>query len=100
LKLEGAEIGEEFSGMGRKDPSRVPADLLEEVFDLNLQLEEMRMARNMGQSDPVLEASLTEPKRNSMAWWKRWTATCASSGNCGMRATRSRAPPLKREWWQ
>ena len=26
-------------------PSRVPADLLEEVFDLNMQLEEMRMAR-------------------------------------------------------
>jgi molecular chaperone HscB len=63
LKLEGAEIGEEFSGKGRKDPSRVPADLLEEVFDLNLQLEEMRMARNMGESDPVLEASLSEAKK-------------------------------------
>jgi molecular chaperone HscB len=63
LKLEGAEIGEEFSGKGRKDPSRVPADLLEEVFDLNLQLEEMRMARNMGESDPVLEASLVEAKK-------------------------------------
>jgi molecular chaperone HscB len=63
LKLEGAEIGEEFSGKGRKDPSRVPADLLEEVFDLNLQLEEMRMARNMGESDPVLKASLTEAEK-------------------------------------
>jgi molecular chaperone HscB len=63
LKLEGAEIGEEFSGKDRKDPSRVPADLLEEVFDLNLQLEEMRMARNMGESDPALEASLTEAKK-------------------------------------
>ena len=28
-----------------QDPSRVPADLLEEAFDLNMQLEEMRMAR-------------------------------------------------------
>ena len=27
---------------GPKDPSRVPADLLEEVFELNMQLEEMR----------------------------------------------------------
>jgi molecular chaperone HscB len=44
LKLEGAEIGEEHSGKDRKDPSRVPDDLLEEVFDLNMQLEEMRMA--------------------------------------------------------
>ena len=52
LKLQGAEIGEEHSGKDRKDakdPSRVPADLLEEVFELNMQLEEMRMARKMGE---------------------------------------------------
>ena len=51
LKLHGAEIGEEHAGKDRKtrkDASRVPADLLEEVFDLNMQLEEMRMARKMG----------------------------------------------------
>ena len=61
LKLQGAEIGEEYSGKdkdGRKDPSRVPADLLEEVFELNMQLEEMRMARNAGETDPELHASL------------------------------------------
>jgi molecular chaperone HscB len=29
LKLHGAEIGEEHSGRDRKDPSRVPPDLLE-----------------------------------------------------------------------
>src|ERR1035438_7635202 len=63
LKLEGAEIGEEHSGKDRKDPSRVPADLLEEVFELNMQLEEMRMARKMGEEDPALEASLTEAKK-------------------------------------
>ncbi len=67
LKLEGAEIGEEFSGKDRaangKDPSRVPADLLEEVFDLNMQLEEMRMARKMGEEDPSLTASLTDAKK-------------------------------------
>ena len=39
-----------------KDPSRVPADLLEEVFELNMQLEEMRMARKMGEEDPQLQA--------------------------------------------
>ena len=63
LKLEGAEIGEEHSGQDRKDPSRVPADLLEEVFDLNMQLEEMRMARKMGEDDPQLQASLTGAKK-------------------------------------
>jgi molecular chaperone HscB len=63
LKLHGAEIGEEHSGSDRKDPSRVPADLLEEVFDLNMQLEEMRMARKMGESDPNLQQSLSEAKK-------------------------------------
>lgn len=63
LKLEGAEIGEEHSGKDRKDPSRAPADLLEEVFDLNMQLEEMRMSRKMGETDPDLQASLEDAKR-------------------------------------
>jgi molecular chaperone HscB len=66
LKLEGAEIGEEFAGKDRKDQkdlSRVPADLLEEVFDLNMQLEEMRMARKTGEEDPQLQASLEQAKR-------------------------------------
>jgi molecular chaperone HscB len=63
LKLEGAEIGEEHSGKDRKDPSRVPADLLEEVFDLNMQLEEMRMARKMGSGDLELQVSLEQAKR-------------------------------------
>jgi molecular chaperone HscB len=65
LKLEGAEIGEEHAGKDRKslnDPSRVPADLLEEVFELNMQLEEMRMARKMGEEDPALEKDLRQAK--------------------------------------
>ncbi|MGA2848258.1 MAG: Fe-S protein assembly co-chaperone HscB [Terracidiphilus sp.] len=69
LKLEGAEIGEEHAGKepgnarkGQKDPSRVPADLLEEVFELNMQLEEMRMARKMGEEDPQLTSDLQQAK--------------------------------------
>jgi molecular chaperone HscB len=62
LKLQGADIGEEHSGKDRRDPSRVPADLLEEVFDLNMQLEEMRAAKKMGEDDPDLKQSLTEAK--------------------------------------
>src|ERR1700690_3741387 len=85
LKLEGAEIGEEHAGKDRKDPSRVPADLLEEVFELNMQLEEMRMARKMGEEDPALEASLSEAKKkfdglladvddDLRAQWQAWDA--------------------------
>jgi len=88
LKLEGAEIGEEHAGKdrkGQKDPSRVPADLLEEVFELNMQLEEMRMARKMGEEDPQLLADLEQAKKkfegllaavdeDLRAQWKAWDA--------------------------
>lgn len=66
LKLHGAEIGEEFAGKNRPNEmgaSRAPADLLEEVFDLNMQLEEMRMSRASGGDDPALKQSLTEAKK-------------------------------------
>lgn len=63
LKLHGAEIREEHSGdnrrLGEMGPSRAPAELLEEVFELNMQLEEMRMAHKMGdEDDPGLKQSL------------------------------------------
>jgi molecular chaperone HscB len=77
LKLHGAEIGEEHAGKdrggapedrssslgSRKDPSRVPADLLEEAFELNMQLEEMRMSKKMGDSDPELQSSLEQANK-------------------------------------
>jgi molecular chaperone HscB len=67
LKLEGAEIGEQHAGKNRSegvgDPSRVPPDLLEEVFELNMQLEEMRAAKKMGETDPQLQADLEHAKK-------------------------------------
>jgi molecular chaperone HscB len=42
----------------------VPPDLLEEVFELNMQLEEMRAARVHGQGDPALEADLQAARQN------------------------------------
>jgi molecular chaperone HscB len=32
----------------------VPPDLLEEVFELNMQLEELRMQKKLGEDDPAL----------------------------------------------
>ncbi len=92
LKLHGAEIGEEHSGKDRQDPSRVPADLLEEVFDLNMQLEEMRAAKKMGEDDPALQASLeqAQAKFNGLldevdndlrVQWNQW-----EEGDAGARA--------------
>ncbi len=101
LKMHGAEIGEEHSGKDRakndNGPSRVPADLLEEVFDLNMQLEEMRMARKTGQADPDLQSSLEQAKRkfdglldevdlDLHAQWKVW-----DEGDAAARKTAQKA---------
>jgi len=82
LKLLGAGIGDGHESKEQKD-ARVPADLLEEVFELNMQLEELRAARASGEADPALEANLTEAKEkfegllqavdeDLHAEWKEW----------------------------
>jgi molecular chaperone HscB len=58
LRLEGLKIGEEHAGKGKSADRQPPADLLEEVFDLNMQLEEMRMNRKMGEEDASLYSDL------------------------------------------
>jgi len=62
LKLEGVvlEAGKSEDG-GPKD-SRIPPEMLEEVFELNMQLEEMRMNRKMGEDDPQLRADLEKAR--------------------------------------
>jgi len=47
----------------------VPEDLLEEAFELNMQLEEMRMARKMGENDPQLRSDLLAAKAASTPGW-------------------------------
>jgi molecular chaperone HscB len=91
LKLHGAEIGEEFAGAnnnrraGEIGALRAPADLLEEVFELNMQLEELRVAHKMGEDDPALTQSLAgarnkfqalreEVDRDLRAAWNAWDA--------------------------
>jgi molecular chaperone HscB len=61
LKLEGIVSPDEG---GAKKEDRVPADLLEEVFELNMQLDEMRMTRQMGEDDPQLQKDLLVAKEN------------------------------------
>jgi molecular chaperone HscB len=61
LKLLGAEIGAEPESKEAKS-ARTPADLLEEVFEMNMQLEELRMVRGAGEEDLELKASLVAAK--------------------------------------
>jgi molecular chaperone HscB len=61
LKLEGVELEEQSKSAteqarstGQIKKQIVPPDLLEEVFELNMQLEELRMQKKMGEDDPAL----------------------------------------------
>jgi molecular chaperone HscB len=60
LKLEGLAVEDENteSRDAKAKQNRAPADLLEEVFELNMQLEEMRANLKMGEDDPVLRGDL------------------------------------------
>jgi molecular chaperone HscB len=62
LKLLGAELRAEDDRQKGKSAG-APADLLEEVFELNMQLEEMRAARATGEADSELQISLEQAKR-------------------------------------
>jgi molecular chaperone HscB len=92
LKLEGVELEEQSKSAteaaratGTAKKQIVPADLLEEAFDLNMHLEEMRAAKKMGEDDPQLRTDLLAAK-NSFdakmaatqaeleALWVRWDA--------------------------
>ncbi len=67
LRLVGADSGEKAVGAARKDVSRVPADLLEEVFELNMQIEEARQAKQAGDHDAESQASLEEAQQKFVA---------------------------------
>ncbi len=90
LHLEGVQLEEQSKAAteqarasGEIKKQVVPPDLLEEVFELNMQLEELRMHKKMGEDDPALieevgrqkleleekyEALLNELKE----YWNEW----------------------------
>lgn len=89
LKLAGAQ--------GEQSKERVPADLLEEVFELNMQLDAMRAAQKTGEQDRALQAGLAAARekfaamvetvdRELRAQWAAW-----DGGNEEARRTAERA---------
>ena len=92
LKLEGVELEEQSKAAteqarasGEVKKQIVPPDLLEEVFELNMQLEELSMNKKMGEDDPslaseiakhklVLETIFEELLQELQAYWKEWDA--------------------------
>ena len=71
LKLEGVQLEEQSKAAtekarqtGETKKQVVPPDLLEEVFELNMQLEEARMNKKMGEVDVNLEGDLKRTKQS------------------------------------
>lgn len=88
LALQGVEMEEQSKAAtdaarasGAEKKQAVPPELLEEVFELNMQLTEMRAAKQMGEDDPQLRKDLEAAKRNfdtkmdetQTALERRWT---------------------------
>jgi molecular chaperone HscB len=69
LRLEGVELEEQSKTAtenarqtGEMKKQVVPPDLLEEVFELNMQLEELRANKKLGEDDPDLTRELQEKR--------------------------------------
>jgi molecular chaperone HscB len=69
LRLEGVELEEQSKtateqarATGEVKKQIVPPDLLEEVFELNMQLEELHMNKKMGDDDPGLTKEIEQHK--------------------------------------
>jgi molecular chaperone HscB len=69
LRLEGVELEEQSKSATEKARATgevkkqiVPPDLLEEVFELNMELEELRANKKMGEDDPALAAEIGKKK--------------------------------------
>jgi len=90
LRLEGVELEEqsksateEARASGRLKEQVVPPDLLEEVFDLNMELEELRAQKKLGEDDPALIEEIGRQKleleekhehlfEELQGYWRAW----------------------------
>jgi molecular chaperone HscB len=97
LRLEGVELEEQSKtateqarATGEVKKQIVPPDLLEEVFELNMQLEELSMNKKMGENDGSLTDEIRkhkdalESKNESLlkelqSYWKEWDASIERS---------------------
>ena len=103
LHLEGIELEEQSKSAteaartsGQVKKQIVPPDLLEEVFELNMQLEELRMNNKMGEDDPALieevakQKLLLEEKYEALSnelvgYWNEWDTADSDSGRAQAR---------------
>lgn len=90
LRIEGVELEEQSKAAtdqarntGEVKQQIVPPDLLEEVFELNMRLEELRMHKKIGEDDPALLEEIGKEKlkleekheahlRDLKVYWGNW----------------------------
>jgi len=106
LKLEGVELEEQSKAAtdqaratGVEKKQVVPPELLEEVFELNMQLQEMRVAKQMGEDEPELrrdlmtakdafDARMVETQAELEGLWARWDLAVDSDDDAGKASAR------------
>jgi molecular chaperone HscB len=97
LQLEGVQLEEQSKAAteqarasGQEIKQVVPPELLEEVFELNIQLQELRMSRQAGQADPEsieqlgtakqnLERRLADLQQELTGYWSEWDAVATKN---------------------
>jgi molecular chaperone HscB len=112
LRLEGVELEEQSKAATEKARAAgeikkqvVPPDLLEEVFDLNMQLEELRMQKKLGEDDSTLieevgrQKLALENKYESLfeelkTYWADWDRLPDDSDEEGRRQVRDKMVDL------
>lgn len=114
LELEGVKLEEQSSNAtvaarenGAEKKQVVPPELLEEVFELNMQLQELKMAKQMGEDSPESAADLRGAKEGFEAklqgletelksLWNHWDAVAEKTqpGDAGRNVVRDKMVDL------
>ena len=107
LELEGVKLEEQSRlatdaarATGTEKKQVAPPDLLEEAFELNMQLEEMRFARRAGETDEAAErdlqaardrytAMLQSLEQQFEAFWTQWDAAFDAEDAAAKEAARN-----------
>ena len=106
LRLEGVELEEQSKAAtdaaratGIEKKQVVPPELLEEVFELNMQLQEMRAAKQIGEDEPELrrdlmtakdafDAKMVETQAELERLWAQWDHAVETNDEAAKAATR------------
>ncbi len=117
LSLEGVQMEEQSraatdaaKAAGTEKKQVAPPELLEEAFELNMQLEEMRANRKMGEDDPQLAKDLSAAKANfegmlaasqaelASPLWNAWDAALDKDDAAMKSAAKDKMVALLNRW--